>query len=86
MFNAILTLLFCLAIAIFAAQNTAPVQLRFLSWRSQDVSLALVIILSVAVGATLALLGMVPAFHRRRRELVKRTQELDDLRDQTKMY
>jgi uncharacterized integral membrane protein len=42
------------AITLFALQNNAPVSIRFLVWRLQDVPLATVIMMSGAAGIVLA--------------------------------
>ncbi|HEX6988385.1 MAG TPA: LapA family protein, partial [Bacillota bacterium] len=52
-FNLLLALLFALLIAIFAAQNAQPVEVRFLSW-TWVTSLVLVIVGSAALGVLLA--------------------------------
>jgi len=46
--------------AIFALQNIDPVVIRFLFWRIEGAPLAMVIILSIAIGVVLAsLVGIV---------------------------
>jgi putative membrane protein len=81
MFSLILMLIFCLALAIFAVQNTAPIQLHFLWWTSQTLSLAIVVVMSTALGMFLTLLVSIPTLHRRRRALKQKERELSDLRD-----
>jgi len=81
MLKLILLLISAVALGIFASQNTTPVSLKFLSWKSHDFSLALIIILSAAVGAVMALLATFPIHHRRRRELSEIKRELEDLRE-----
>jgi putative membrane protein len=49
----IVALLFALIVAVFAIQNAAVVNIRFLSWQFQNISLVLVILGSTAVGALL---------------------------------
>jgi uncharacterized integral membrane protein len=83
MVKMILLLLFSLALASFAIENNVPVQIRFLFWKSQGLSLALVILLSAAVGAILALVAGFPTHWRRHRRLRKVERELEELRDST---
>lgn len=55
----VLALIFALLVAVFAVQNAALVDVHFLAWRFSGISLALVILGSVAGGAVLAfLLGL----------------------------
>jgi uncharacterized integral membrane protein len=56
----ILTVLVGAAGAIFALQNIDPVVIRFLFWRIEGAPLAMVIILSIAIGVVLtSLVGIV---------------------------
>ncbi len=53
-------LVFALAVAVFAIQNSAPVTVAFLRWRFDGLSLALVILGSSAAGAVVVgLIGAV---------------------------
>jgi putative membrane protein len=48
------------AVAVFALQNLDPVTVRFLGWRIEGIPLALVILLSLMVGAfSASLVGLV---------------------------
>ena len=47
----VVSLLFALIVAIFAVQNNAPVDIRFLGWKYSNISLVLVIFGSAAAGA-----------------------------------
>jgi uncharacterized integral membrane protein len=78
----IFLLIFSLALAVFASQNTSLVHIQFLMWKTQDVSLALIIILSSVLGAVIALIASLPLHHRTRRELKKHQRELEALRGQ----
>lgn len=49
--NIILVLIITVFISIFAVQNSSPVDVKFLGWSFQQVSLVLVIVCSFAVGA-----------------------------------
>ncbi len=76
-----LMLLFCLALAIFAVQNTATVQLQFLIWKTQTFPLSILVISSSMVGVLLAFLLSIPTHSDRKRKLKQRERELDELRD-----
>ncbi len=81
MINLILMLVFTLALAIFAVQNTATVQLQFLKWKSLNFPLAVLVIISAAGGALLAFLMSLPVHHKRHRKLKEKERELSDLKD-----
>ncbi|OGR90931.1 MAG: hypothetical protein A2992_04025 [Elusimicrobia bacterium RIFCSPLOWO2_01_FULL_59_12] len=81
MINLILMLAFSLAIALFAVQNTATVQLQFLTWKAQSFPVAILVILSAAAGAALAFLLSLPIQHKRRKQLKQKERELSDLKD-----
>ncbi|HVQ78102.1 MAG TPA: LapA family protein [Candidatus Binatia bacterium] len=56
------------AMAVFALQNLDPVVIRFVTWRIQEVPLAVVILISIVTGLTFAsLVGFVQHFKLRRR-------------------
>jgi uncharacterized integral membrane protein len=76
----IFLLLFAVLLAIFASQNTSLVHLEFLGWKSHEVSLALIIILSAALGAIASLIASLPVHHRRQRALRAKSRELEELR------
>lgn len=50
MARSLLVAALAVAVAVFAMQNPAPVTVRFLAWRAEQVSLAAVILLSVCTG------------------------------------
>jgi uncharacterized integral membrane protein len=54
-------LLIGIALTIFAAQNTADVELRFLFWQAQG-PLAVVVLLSAVGGILVALFFAIPGF------------------------
>ena len=69
----VIAVIFALIVAIFAVQNSGSVDLRFLQWEIQDVSLVLVILGSVALGALLIfLLGLVKQI-----KMVRKVRELE---------
>jgi uncharacterized integral membrane protein len=76
-----LMLLFCLAIAIFAAQNTLSIPLKFLGWTSPNFSVAILVILSASIGVLLTFFLSIPTHHRRRKLLKEKDRELADLKD-----
>lgn len=81
MINLILMLVFTLAIAIFAVQNTATIPLQFLKWKSPAFPIAILVIISAAGGAALAFLMSLPVHHKRHRKLKDKERELSDLKD-----
>ena len=81
MTSLILILLFCLALAIFTVQNTMPMPIHFLWWKSQNFSLSILVLLSATVGAVLAFLVSIPTHAGRRKKLKQRERELEELRD-----
>jgi len=52
-FRYVLVSVLAAALAIFALQNGVPTRVRFLFWSLEDVSLAVVILFSAAVGIVL---------------------------------
>jgi putative membrane protein len=87
-FKLVIALLCALLVAIFAVQNYQTVPIRFLA-SGLEISLALVIIGSAAVGATFAfVLGIVRQFNQGRKmreykqKLTKLEQELQKLQEE----
>lgn len=78
----IFILIFALALALFAAENTTLVSVHFLLWRSRPIPLALLIVSSVGTGALAALIATWPMRLRNRRELAKHRREIEALRGQ----
>lgn len=75
-----LALIIAILAVIFAVQNTALVTVSFLVWEF-DGSLALVLLLALAVGALISFLASLPALIRggfSRRSLRKRASELEN--------
>jgi len=52
----IFALVFALGVAIFAVQNATPVEISFLFYKFEDISLVVVILVSVLTGALIVLL------------------------------
>jgi uncharacterized integral membrane protein len=79
--NLVLMLAFCMAVALFAVQNTTRVPLRFLWWHTDSFSLAILVIVSTAVGVILSFFMSIPVHTRRRRQLKQKERELSELKD-----
>jgi len=75
----ILSLLLAAGVALFAVQNAGPVLVRFGFW-SVELSLVVVILVALAIGAILASLIGFPGWMRDRRRLRQQTRELASLR------
>ncbi|MEL6221174.1 MAG: lipopolysaccharide assembly protein LapA domain-containing protein [Cyanobacteria bacterium J06627_8] len=75
-------LIFALLIAflaiIFAIQNNAPIIINFLVWQSEG-SLALVLLVTLAVGAIIGLLVSVPSIVKRGWKTARERRKLEDL-------
>ncbi len=78
----ILSILLAAGIALFAVQNAGPVSVRFGLW-SVELSLVVVILVAVAIGAILASLIGLPGWMRDRRRLRQQARELTSLRAAT---
>jgi len=68
-----------LAVAIFALQNPANVQVRFLFWQAEG-SLAMVVIVSAVTGGLVALLLGAPELMRARWHVRNLQRQLDEMR------
>jgi len=74
-------LVFVVAIVIFIAQNDAPVSVQFINWKTSEISLAIVMLISVCAGALITfLLDSYRAFKtgQKLRKLVKLNQTYED--------
>ncbi len=83
-FTLILALLFAILAVIFAVQNTDAVQVVFFSWQMEG-SLALVVLIALAVGVLIGLLVMTPSVVKRslnlsgqRKKIAGLEKDLDD--------
>ena len=74
LFGVILAIL----LVVFALQNNAAVTVTFLLWRFES-SLALVLLLSLAVGVVMVVLLTIPASWRRRGATSRQRRELAEL-------
>jgi uncharacterized integral membrane protein len=75
----IVFLLLATGVAIFAVQNAGPVVVRFGFW-SLEMSLVVVILVAMALGAAMAALLSLPGWVRDRRTLRHQARELEALR------
>lgn len=76
----ICALIFALGVALFAVQNATPVEISFLFYEFQDISLVVVILFSVLVGALIVfLLSLVKqiTYFRKIHALEKRNEQLE---------
>ena len=80
MWGLVLALLIAIFIAGFASLNGAPVSVNFLLWQAPEVSLAIVILVSVLVGVVIAALSGTSQYVRnmqRTKELEAKVKELE---------
>ena len=75
----IIFLFLAIAVALFAVQNAGPVTLRLGFW-SVEMSLVVVVLVAVALGAVLASMLSLPGWFRDRRLLRQQSKELEALR------
>ena len=74
----ILALLLALVVTIFAVQNNASVDISFIAWKTTG-SLALVLMITFALGILLGLLVSTPGSIRRRRQFADLKKQLQSL-------
>ncbi len=78
-FHGILGIFFAIAVAVFAVQNSAAVDIKFLTWQFSNVSVVLLILISTAVGALIAILLGLPRQLRqaiKMREIINKNHQL----------
>ena len=63
---------------VFALQNTIPVGVTFLVWKFEG-SLALVLMLTFALGVLVSLLLSIPAIVKRRSAIANQTRKIEEL-------
>ncbi|KUO50631.1 MAG: hypothetical protein APF76_08265 [Desulfitibacter sp. BRH_c19] len=76
----VVALIFSVLVAVFAIQNVGPVEIQFLTWKVQEISLVLVILGSALIGAAVIfLLGIVKQIsnHRQIKDLRRKNDELE---------
>lgn len=74
----IAALIIALGAIVFALQNPAPVVVNFLVWQTEG-SLALVFLITLAVGVLIGLLVFVPTLIRRNLKISHQKRQTDDL-------
>jgi putative membrane protein len=74
----ILALLLALVVTIFAVQNNASVDISFIAWKTTG-SLALVLMITFALGILLGLLVSTPGSIKRRRQFADLKKQLQSL-------
>ncbi len=75
----VLALILAAGVAMFSVQNAGPVLVRFGFW-SVELSLVVVILVAVALGAMLASLIGLPGWFRDRRRLRQQAKQIEALR------
>ncbi|MEH2348817.1 MAG: LapA family protein [Nostoc sp.] len=85
----LLALLIAIAAVTFALQNSAPVAVQFLGWRSLDASMALILLITFSFGVLFGfVVSLFPAIKgmRKRSELTRKieqqTSDIEDLNRQ----
>ena len=76
----IVGVILAILLAVFALQNNIAVAVSFLFWRFES-TLALVLLLSLAVGVVTVVLVTIPANWRRRGTLSRQRKELTELQN-----
>ena len=71
-----LALVIAMLACVFALQNAQPVSVIFLAWNSPNVSLALILLLTFALGAVGALLACIPTMIKGRLEIGELQKQL----------
>ncbi len=76
----IVVLIVSIFLVVFAIQNADPVELQFFTFRF-NISLSLLVILSIALGTILSFLFSLNEFFRLKNELKKKEKEIQKLKD-----
>ncbi len=63
---------------VFALQNAVPITVSFLTWRFES-SLALVLLITVALGVIMSLLVSVPSMIKRRKIISSQKKKIQEL-------
>lgn len=74
----ILALLTALVAVVFAVQNTTPVTVDVFAWQVQG-SLALILLVTLAVGVGIGILGSLPTLIRRSWKISSQTKRINEL-------
>ncbi len=79
LFLMIVALVIVVLAAVFAIQNAEPVTVQFLFWQTQEISLALVLLLTFIAGVVVSLLVTLPGMIRRERRIASQKKKLADV-------
>lgn len=71
----ILALIIAILVVVFALQNAIPITINVLIWQFQG-SLALVLLLTLALGAIIGLLVSVPSLLKRSQEITRQKKRI----------
>jgi uncharacterized integral membrane protein len=74
----IMALVIAVLALIFALQNTLAVTVHFLVWEYEG-PLALVLLLTLVLGALTCFLALLPTLHRRRKLIVQKERRIQEL-------
>jgi uncharacterized integral membrane protein len=81
----IVAMLFAILAVIFALQNNVPVTVTLMMWHF-DSSLAIVLLLALAIGAVIVALVSTPSTLRRQWEIRRLNQKVSDLEVEIRGY
>jgi len=79
MWGLILALLIAIIISGFASLNSAPVSVNFLLWQAPEISLAIVVLLSVLIGVIMAALFGAPRYAKTMRKIKELENKIKSL-------
>ncbi len=74
----ILALIIAILAVVFAIQNAVPITITFFAWRYES-SLALVLLLTLALGVVISLLVSAPAMIRRSLKISTQKKKIDEM-------
>ena len=66
-------IIIALCAVVFALQNTTPITIKFFIWSLPDTSMALVLVITMAIGLIVGMLFLAPG-------ILKRNKTISDLR------
>jgi len=74
----ILAIIVAILAVVFALQNAVPITVSFLTWRFES-SLALVLLITLALGILMSLLVSVPSMIKRKRMISNQKKKIQEL-------
>jgi uncharacterized integral membrane protein len=74
----IVAIIVAILAVVFALQNAVPITVSFLTWRFES-SLALVLLITFALGILMSLLVSVPSMIKRKRMISNQKKEIQEL-------